>query len=61
LQHVLRQLSCWLRGLVNVYATYGAANGSLVQFFKQQGAATRLVSGDGLLAACCPAVVLPLY
>ena len=49
LQNVQRQLSCWLRGQVNVFQNYGAANASLVQFFKQQGDAARKV---GPWAAC---------
>ena len=43
LQNVQRQLSCWLRGQVNVFQNSGAANASLVQFFKQQGDAARKV------------------
>ena len=29
-----RQLSCWLRGLVQVYPNFGQASGSLTKFFK---------------------------
>lgn len=47
LQGVQRQLSCWLRDQVHVFQNYGAANGSLVQFFKQQAEAARKVGGAG--------------
>ncbi len=49
LQNVQRQLSCWLRGHVTVYSNYGAANSSLVQFFKQQGAVARKVGRQAML------------
>ena len=29
-----RQLSCWLRGLVQVYPNFGQASGSLTKFFR---------------------------
>jgi hypothetical protein len=50
---VQRQLSCWLRGLVTVHASYGAANASLVQFFKAQGAAARAVRRQRTALAVC--------
>jgi hypothetical protein len=50
-QTIQRQLSCWLRNLVAVQPSFGAAQASLAQFFKAQGAAPRRVSrasGGGL-------------
>ena len=44
-----RQLSCWLRGLVQVYPNFGQASGSLTKFFKVgslcSGVAAVLVPG----------------
>ncbi len=62
LQGVQRQLSCWLRDQVHVFQNYGAANSSLVQFFKQQAEAARKVGGwtglnpkfCGMEGAACP-------
>ena len=42
-QGVQRQLSCWLREQVSVHHTFGAANASLVHFFKQHAEAGRRV------------------
>lgn len=67
LQGVQRQLSLWLRDQVRVFHNYGAANSSLVQFFKQQAEAARQVGVAGALnppwmgvqeghkVQCCPA------